>query len=132
MSEISKTIVEFKRQEYDEHKFVVAFDVDGTLINYHGKAKPKSLRLLHAFLDLGATIVVWSATGIKYAAAMIEELDIKEHPNVFVAKKGSFVPDLAIDDGSIILGKVNLQLPVEDGEEDEEEKALDTLDIYRD
>lgn len=81
----------------------IAFDVDGTLVSVDGKPRPEVIELLKAFQNLGYTVAVWSGGGVDYAKGWVNRLNIE---NVQVVRKGSFVPELAVDDiDTCALGK---------------------------
>jgi phosphoglycolate phosphatase-like HAD superfamily hydrolase len=90
--------------------FTVACDVDGTLFDYDGKVRPEIIALLRAFRDAGAVVVIWSGGGRDYAAQKAREAGLTEPGFLVKAKTQSEpVPDLAIDDQAVKLGKVNFQ-----------------------
>jgi hydroxymethylpyrimidine pyrophosphatase-like HAD family hydrolase len=84
----------------------IAFDVDGTLVDYDGKPRATVIALLRNFQRLGCNVFVWSGGGIPYAKQRVRELGID---GVVVVEKGSFKPDLAIDDQEVQLGILNFQ-----------------------
>lgn len=93
-------------------KLVVAFDVDGTLIHQAGEKcdtpRYDIIQLFHTFEKLGATMYIWSGGGMDYAQRWAEKLGLK----ATVVEKGSFVPDIAVDDmaheSEFNLGRVNI------------------------
>lgn len=106
------------------HNITVCFDVDGTLIHQNGSAgMPGSLEdtprydVISFFLFLekiGCTMFIWSGGGIDYATRWRDKLGLVR---ATVVAKGSFTPDLAIDDMDLslvaaekALGKVTLQV----------------------
>lgn len=92
----------------------IAFDVDGTLIekSSNGEDIPKysTIMLMGMFATCikDCTIFVWSGSGIDYAQRWVEKLGLEK--SVTVVKKGSFIPDIAIDDMNVDLGTINLQV----------------------
>jgi len=84
----------------------VAFDVDGTLINCDGTPNDDVVLLLQFFVKNGDKVYVWSGGGVDYAKRRMTELDIIQL--VKIVDKGSFVPDIAIDDMKVNLGAVNI------------------------
>lgn len=90
----------------------IAFDVDGTLIrkNSNGEDIPhyRILDLMYAFHKLGYELFVWSGGGVDYALRWAEKLGIDHRVNV--VPKGSFTPDIAVDDEEVELGRVNLKV----------------------
>lgn len=95
----------------------VAFDCDGTLIDYDGKLRLEMCRLLVAFVKSEAQVIVWSGGGQNYAAGVWNKVkrhfrnDIEFDTVTCLEKDMSIKPDLAIDDQDVSLGLVNLMLP---------------------
>lgn len=92
----------------------IAFDVDGTLITKSstGEDVPRyeTIRLLMSLKDLsGASIFVWSGSGVDYAERWVQKLGIS-HYVTKVIRKGEIEPDIAFDDESVTLAKVNIQI----------------------
>lgn len=93
-------------------KLTVAFDVDGTLIHQEGPLcdtpRYEIIQLFQLFESLGYTMYIWSGGGIQYAERWAEKLGL----NAQIVGKGSFEPDLSVDDmghaSDLALGKVNL------------------------
>lgn len=90
----------------------IAFDVDGTLIRKSPKGEdvPRLEILLYlSFYHIvgDCEIFVWSGSGIEYANRWVEKLGLQD---VTVVAKGSFIPDIAVDDEEVTLGKVNLKV----------------------
>lgn len=89
----------------------IAFDCDGTLIDYTGKPRTKVIALFKALQALGGcNLIVWSGGGRDYAKNVALRLNL---PGPFlVASKteaGKLKVDLAIDDlDDCALGVVNL------------------------
>jgi len=100
----------------------VAFDVDGTLIKIDGVlAEGESIirigdkngaprydviamyRLLEKF---GNDMYIWSLNGIDYAKKWKRTLGL----NGKVVEKGSFKPDIAVDDDDVEFGVINLKV----------------------
>ena len=96
----------------------VCFDVDGTLIHQMGE-KPDTpryevIQLYYLFEKFGCEMYVWSGGGVDYARHWRDKLGLM---NAKVVMKGSFQPDIAVDDMDLdfrmrenSLGKVNLQV----------------------
>lgn len=83
----------------------IAFDVDGTLIfgyfpNYH------AIDLFRWFERNGWEMYIWSGGGIDYATRWAEKLRLKAK----VVEKGSFIPEIAVDDEDVTLGKANIKM----------------------
>lgn len=95
-----------KKNEYS----TVAFDVDGTLIYQVGekedKPKYEVIDLFRIFERLGFNMYIWSGGGIDYATIKRDNLGLTAD----VVAKGSFTPDIAVDDEKVKLGKVNIQV----------------------
>lgn len=91
----------------------IAFDVDGTLIHKssYGDDTPRYsvLQLMFQFKQYGWKVYVWSGSGREYAKRWCEKLGIAEMVQEVVIK-GSFVPEIAVDDMVTKLGKVNIQV----------------------
>lgn len=93
-------------------KPIVAFDVDGTLIHQSGDKldtpRYEIIDLFRKFESLGYEMFIWSGGGPDYARHWADKLGLK----ATVVVKGSFVPDIAVDDmaheSEFNLGKVNL------------------------
>jgi len=92
----------------------ICFDVDGTLIydervtNLADTPRYEVIDLLRSFESLGAEIYVWSGCGIDYAERWAYKLGLTGF--VIVVEKGSFIPDIAVDDEEVQLGKVNIKV----------------------
>ena len=89
----------------------IAFDVDGTLIHREGETSqdtPKYdvISLFKFFESRGNTMYVWSGGGVSYAESWVCKLGLK----AIVVAKGSFIPDIAVDDMDVKLGKVNIRV----------------------
>ena len=93
----------------------IAFDVDGTLIKKSetGRDVPRYeiIHLLYIFQSLGYKVLVWSVGGKDYAHDWVEKLGLE---NVSWAWKtemaDSWMPDIAVDDEEVTLGKVNIKV----------------------
>ena len=79
-------------------KIKVTFDVDGTLIYQSGEKeylpKQKIIDLFKALEAVGCEMYIWSGHGVDYAKEWSKKLGLQAK----VVEKGSFTPDLAIDD----------------------------------
>ncbi len=79
-------------------KRTIAFDVDGTLIHQAGELEntPRYniVQLFKLFESLGFEMYVWSGGGVDYAEHWARKLGLKAK----IVAKGSFVPDIAVDD----------------------------------
>jgi hypothetical protein len=90
--------------------FTVAFDVDGTLIDYDGTPRHEVIDLLRAFRTLGASVHVWSGGGDDYARQRVKSLGLVPYVHSISAKNMHMRPDIAIDDEKVTLGKTNFQV----------------------
>jgi len=97
----------------------IAFDVDGTLLHDGNpeftdtKGDPLNdvprytvIELFKAFEALGADMYIWSGGGVDYAERWRDKLGL----TATVVAKGSFKPEIAVDDMDVTLGKVNLKV----------------------
>lgn len=84
----------------------VCFDVDGTLIDTRGKPRHEVIDLFRSFQALGCEMFIWSGGGCDYATIVKNKLGL----DADVMSKGSFQPDLAVDDQIVTMGKVNLKV----------------------
>lgn len=93
----------------------VCFDVDGTLI--HQDTNPHTGRvedtpryeviwLFHLLHMMGCDMYIWSGSGQDWAIRWRDKLNLRAE----VVEKGSFQPDIAIDDMDVSLGRVNLKV----------------------
>lgn len=104
-------------------KIVVAFDVDGTLIDSEGNTNwriTELLRILSRFKNI--EIIVWSGGGKDYAEMIVRKLDLTKYVKrcesknlVETTSEGKHMfeptlrPDIAIDDiQDCELGMINL------------------------
>lgn len=94
----------------DPKETVVAFDVDGTLIYQVGEKEDtpryKIIELFHLFESFGYRMVIWSGSGLDYAERWARKLGLTAE----ILPKGSFVPDIAVDDEDVEMGHVNLKV----------------------
>lgn len=86
---------------------VVAWDVDGTLIDYQGKPRYDIIQLFHSLEKTGCKMVIWSGGGTDYAQHIADKLGLTAEIRV----KGSFTPDIAFDDQDASLGSVTIKVP---------------------
>lgn len=85
----------------------IAFDIDGTLLDYENNPNEEVIKLLKWFKNQGHYIIVWSGGGFDYAKRIVEKLDL---PVDEVTFKGNTVPDIAFDDQEVKLGEINIQI----------------------
>lgn len=88
----------------------IAFDVDGTLIYQVGEKEDTPrydiISMFKMFEKLGWDMYVWSGGGYHYAERWAEKLGL----DATIAVKGSFKPDIAVDDMEVELGTVNIRV----------------------
>jgi phosphoserine phosphatase len=97
----------------------VAFDVDQTLITCKLKVEggiliPEGpdipryevIELFRKFKKFGCQMFVWSGGGVDYAKQWAEKLGLE----ATAVAKGSFKPDIAVDDQDVTLGTVNIKV----------------------
>jgi hypothetical protein len=106
----------------------VAFDCDNTLVVRMGKiTEPRDdiLSLFNMFKDGGHELYLWSGGGVAYANSIKDLLKI----DAKVVEKGSFRPDVAVDDEDCFLGTKNIKVdpPSLLFMEELADKYLDTL-----
>jgi hydroxymethylpyrimidine pyrophosphatase-like HAD family hydrolase len=95
------------------NQLTVAFDIDGTLIydeRFGSQADTPRydvIGLYHTFQGLDFKLYIWSGGGVDYARHWAQKLGLVL-ANIVV--KGSFIPDIAIDDEEVNLGKVNIKV----------------------
>jgi hydroxymethylpyrimidine pyrophosphatase-like HAD family hydrolase len=83
----------------------VAFDVDGTLITFGDTPRYDVILLFQMLKGLGCEMFIWSGGGEDYATHWASKLGLEAE----IVKKGSFMPDIAVDDERAFkLGTVNL------------------------
>jgi len=96
-------------------KVTIAFDVDGTLIHQAGELcdtpRYEIISLYKMFESLGYQMYIWSGGGVDYATRWRDKLGLS---TATVVAKGSFLPDIAVDDmaheSEFNLGKVSLNV----------------------
>lgn len=99
------------------NEFHVAFDCDSTLIHgpddvdskgnsMEGVPRYSAIDLYRALEALGATLWVWSNKGLGHAEEVRATLGLSAK----AAEKGSFKPDIAIDDEDFTLGKISIDI----------------------
>lgn len=98
----------------------VAFDCDGTLLDYDNNLRDDMCRLLIAFIFAGAEVTVWSGGGKQYAQnvwhKVIHKYELMDTmsdliENVQCKMKDGSKPDLTFDDQPVNLGVVNVCMP---------------------
>lgn len=87
---------------------IIAFDVDGTLIDFNDKPREPIVALCRALQDLEDNsmidVIIWSGGGQEYAKTVARRLGLETF-NCF-AKFGNSLPqvDIAIDDDNMVRG----------------------------
>jgi hydroxymethylpyrimidine pyrophosphatase-like HAD family hydrolase len=85
----------------------IAFDVDGTLIDDRDTPRYDVVQLFKSFEYFGFKMYVWSGGGVDYATHWARKMGL----NAEVVVKGSFTPDIAVDDiEDCTLGTVNIHV----------------------
>ena len=91
-------------------KNTVVFDLDGTLIYEVGEKEDtpryEVIDLFLSFQRFGCEMYLWSGGGEEYCDSWLKRLGL----NAKVVEKGSFIPDIAVDNESCFLGKVNIRV----------------------
>ena len=77
---------------------IIAFDVDGTLIDIFDNERTDITSLLKTLKELGAYIVVWSGGGQSYARLWVSRLGLEDYVDEVMAKDNNLNPDIAFDD----------------------------------
>jgi hydroxymethylpyrimidine pyrophosphatase-like HAD family hydrolase len=87
-------------------QMTAAFDIDGTLMMSDKiTARADVLNLYRALEALGAKMYIWSGEGMEHAQLAKELLGLS---GAEIIPKGSIIPDLAVDDSDLNLGKACL------------------------
>lgn len=85
----------------------VAFDVDGTLIGLQQDTpRYEVIKLFQLLEKFGFKMYIWSSGGMDYAEHWAFKLGLKAE----IASKGGFIPDIAVDDEDVKLGKINIKV----------------------
>lgn len=102
------------------------FDVDGTLVHHVESTRPEALnvvcpytglatfivpdrdhiRLLKKNHAIGAVVIVWSHGGVKWAEAVIRELELEMYVDAIVPKLERYVDDNSFGPGSMELIRI--------------------------
>jgi hydroxymethylpyrimidine pyrophosphatase-like HAD family hydrolase len=74
----------------------VAFDCDGTLVDFFDQTKPRHeiVALFHCFQKRKCKMFIWSFQGLEHARQVRDLLGL----SAIVVEKCSFIPDIAVDD----------------------------------
>lgn len=84
----------------------VAFDVDGTLIDFYREERPRYdiIALFHSFQKRGCKMYIWSHRGAEHAREIAKRLGL----NATCVDKYSIMPDIAVDDEERHIGRVTI------------------------
>lgn len=99
--------------------FTVAFDCDGTLLNYDGSLNQEMVNVLKYFYLSGAKVIVWSGGGKSYAENVLYRILNSDKDLEFadgidsMMKVMTLNPDLTFDDQAVRLGKFNCRMRYE-------------------
>lgn len=87
----------------------IAFDCDGTLLDYNNTPRLEIIAMLRAFRNAGYQIIVWSGGGVNYARNVVDRLGLRDDVDMVSDKRPGTV-DVAVDDQIVNLGQVNIQV----------------------
>jgi len=86
----------------------IAFDVDMTLIDEHDRPIYHNINLMLWFVDRGYDVIMWSGGGVSYAEMWARKLGFEDV--VRIVEKGKEEVDIAFDDETAQLGKINVEV----------------------
>lgn len=90
---------------------IIAFDVDGTLIDVNDNPRAHIIDMLKMFGQWdGIRIVVWSGGGKDYASMWVRRLGLENYVDKTMSKNMEYQPDLVFDDEYVKLGKTNIKV----------------------
>ena len=90
----------------------VAFDVDGCLLSAIDDRPLEDVRTLLVTLHtLGCHVVLWSGGGELHARMAARRAGVAHAVDGYAAKGAGLVPDIAVDDQPVTLGRVNIRIP---------------------
>lgn len=96
----------------------VAFDVDGTLIDFDDQPREEIIAKLREHSIRGDVVYVWSGGGIDYAQRVVSRLHLDRYVDAVIAKQRyQVLPDITYDDMLVKLGKKNVHVGSSDDEE---------------
>lgn len=93
---------------------VVAFDVDGTLVDFNDRPNRAILHALFNLRGCGAKIIVWSGGGKDYAESvgrrlcLPDDIEYRDKP-VRMGETANGCVDLCFDDELVKFGRVNFK-----------------------
>lgn len=96
----------------------IAFDIDGTLIDFNDKPRKEIIWLLMSLSRDGHEIILWSGGGIQYAEMWMRRLKLEKYVDHVVPKlKDRLSPqaDIAFDDEEVDLAKINICIGEKEG-----------------
>lgn len=98
----------------DNTKKTIAFDVDGTLIDFDDSPRWEVITVLRLLHELGHRIVVWSGGGADYAEMWSNKLFIRDMVDEYRQKTQQDAEwlgaDICFDDEVVNLAKVNIKV----------------------
>lgn len=98
---------------------IIAFDVDGTLINFDNTPNYRVINIMRWFIANGERVYIWSGGGYMYAYDWAQKLGFGKDENgiskVWVSEKTKEAaerirPDVCFDDEFVELAKVNIHV----------------------
>lgn len=89
---------------------IICFDVDGTLFDYEDQPRKEVIALLRALKGANNKVYIWSGNGYEYASLRARDLKLEKVVDGILSKYTDIVPDIAIDDKDVKLGKVNIKI----------------------
>ena len=96
------------KEELEGWMLTICFDIDGTLLDFNSVCRVKMVQLAKSLLaDRMNRVFFWSGGGIQYAMLQCRRMGLPEDR---VIAKGSFRPDITIDDQDVNLGFTNLKI----------------------
>ena len=87
---------------------IVAFDVDGCLIDIYGQTNMNMVDLARFFHSIGFSVVVWTGGGVDRAKQVVRETGLEDIAAAYA--KGSIVPDICFDDMEVNLAEINIRV----------------------
>ncbi len=88
----------------------IAFDCDGTLIDYEKNPRHEIIDLLRWYLaHTSWGVIIWSGGGLNYAENIKRRLGFDGNDRIVaMAKDDTLMPEIAVDDQYCTLGKTNI------------------------